>query len=99
MPVSIKTILDTYDVIQFNNSDKQVYALYSQFMSILSATTNHTYVFTNEHIDDALFAIFLEYGYVTGNRVIFARNQDEVWRAYLKYSNKSSGTYYILDLR
>lgn len=99
LPVSIKNILDTYDVIQFNNSDKQVYALYSQFMSILSATTNHTYVFTNEHIDDALFAIFLEYGYVTGNRVIFARNQDEVWRAYLKYSNKSSGTYYILDLR
>ena len=95
----MKETLDTYDVIQFNNSDKQVYALYSQFMSILANTTNHTFIFTNEHIDDSLFVIFLEYGYATGNRVIFARNQDEVWRAYLKYSNKAAGTYYIIDLR
>jgi len=99
LPNNIRKTLETYDVIQFNNSDKQVYALYSQFMSILNATTNHTYVFTDEHIDDSLFAIFLEYGYVTGNRVIYARNQDEVWRAYLKYSNRNAGTYYIIDLK
>lgn len=95
----LKDVLDTYDVIQFNNSDKQVYALYTQFMKILASTTNHTFVFTNEHIDDSLFAIFLEYGFETGNRVVYARNQDEVWYAYLKYSNKSAGTYYIIDLR
>ena len=98
-PNNLKGILDMYDVIQFNNSDKQVYALYSQFMSILASTTNHTFVFTNEHINDSLFAIFLEYGFETGNRVVFARNQDEVWYTYLKYSNKKAGTYYIIDLR
>lgn len=95
----LKEIFDTYDVIQFNNSDKQIYALYSQFMKVLSVTTNHTFVFTEKHIDDSLFAIFLEYAYVTGNRVVYARNQEEVWLAYLKYSNKNAGTYYIIDLK
>lgn len=94
----MKKILDMYDVIQFNNSNKQIYALYSQFMKILSITTNHTFVFTERHIDDSLFAIFLEYGFATGNRVVYARNQNEVWSAYLKYSNKVVDTYYIIDL-
>lgn len=98
-PTSIKEILDTYDVIQFNNSTKQVYSLYSQFMSVMNHTTNHTFILAESHIDDSLFAIFLEYAYETGNRLVFARNQDEVWKTYLKYSNKQAGTYYIFDLK
>lgn len=98
-PNNVKETLDTFDVIQVNNSTKQVYSLYSQFMSLMNHTTGHTFVFTEKHIDDSLFAIFLEYGYVTGNRVIYARTQDEVWKAYEKYSNKKASTYYIFDLK
>lgn len=54
---------------------------------------------SSEHIDDTMFAIFLEYAIQTGNHVVYARNQDEVWRAYLKYNNGVGETYFIMDLR
>lgn len=92
-------IINTYDVIQFNNSTKQVYAFISQLISLMRVVTNHTFVFTEPHIDDTMFAIILEYAIETGNRAVYARNQDEVWKTYLKYSDKTAGTYYILDLR
>lgn len=93
-----KAALDNYDVIEITNSDHQVYALTVQFMCLLKGTTGHTFVFEDDHIDDVLFSVFMEYAMETGNRVVFARNHDEVWRAYLRYHTKGD-TYYILDLR
>ena len=90
-------MLKDYDVIEVNNSSKQVYALTTQLISMMKATTDHTFVLTDDHIDDTLFAIFLEYAIITGNRIVFARNAHEVWMAFLRYSQKE--TYYILDLR
>ena len=94
-----KDILNSYNVIQFNNSTKQVYALMTQVISVMNCVKGHTFVFTEEHIDDTMFAIFLEYAIQTGNHVVYARNQDEVWRAYLKYNNGVGETYFIMDLR
>ena len=90
-------MLKDYDVIEVKNSSKQVYALTTQLISMMKATTDHTFVLTDDHIDDTLFAIFLEYAIITGNRIVFARNAHEVWMAFLRYSQKE--TYYILDLR
>lgn len=90
-------MLDEYDMIEVKNSSKQVYALTTQLMSMFKATTNHTFVLTDDHIDDTLFATFLEYAIITGNRIVFARNSHEVWMAFLRYSQKEN--YYILDLR
>ena len=90
-------ILEEYDVIEVKNSSKQVYALTVQLISMMKATTDHTFILTDDHIDDTLFAIFLEYAIITGNRVVFARNGYEVWMAFLRYSQKEN--YYILDLR
>lgn len=92
-----KEMLDGYDVIQITNSDKQVYALLVQVMTLMNATTGHTFVFTDKHIDDSLFNIFFEYAMVTGNRACFGMTQDDVWRIYCKYGTKG-GTYYIIDL-
>ncbi len=94
-----KDIFDNYNVIQITNSTKQVYALIVQVMAAMKAVKGHTFVFTDEHIDDTMFAILLEYGMETGNHVVFARNHDEVWRAYLRYNNGVGETYFILDLR
>ena len=95
--VNWKEIIDNYDVIQFNNSTKQVYALQTQLISLMKAVTNHTFIITDNHIDDTLFNIMFEYALETGNRLVFARNQHEVWMAFLRYSQKE--IYYILDLR
>lgn len=99
LPETWKDLVDAYDVIQFTNSDKQVYAFMSQVISLMRGVKDHTFVFADEHIDDAMFCIFLEYAMETGNRAVFARNHTEVWNAYLKYSDKRSETYYILDLK
>jgi hypothetical protein len=90
-------MLDEYDVIQVTNSSQQVYALTTQLMSMMKSTTNHTFVLTDDHIDDTLFAIFLEYAIITGNRIVFARDAREMWLTFLRYSQKDN--YYILDLR
>ena len=90
-------MLEEYDVIEVKNSSKQVYALTVQLISMMKATTDHTFILTDEHVDDTLFAIFLEYAIITGNKVVFARNDYEVWMAFLRYSQKEN--YYILDLR
>lgn len=94
-----KSMLDEYSVINIINSDKQVYALMVQFIALMKSTTNHTFVLSQPHITDEMFTIFLEYGFETGNRVVFANGQNELWQAYLKFNNNGAGTYYILDLR
>ena len=90
-------IIEQYDVIEVKNSSKQVYALTTQLIGMMRSRSGITYILTDDHIDDMLFATFLEYAIVTGNRVVFARNPHEVWMTFLRYSQKE--TYYILDLR
>ena len=90
-------ITEQYDVIEVKNSSKQVYALTTQLIGMMRSRSGITYVLSDDHIDDMLFATFLEYAIVTGNRVVFARNAHEVWMAFMRYSQKE--TYYILDLR
>ena len=90
-------VTEQYDVIEVKNSSKQVYALTTQLIGMMRSRSGITYVLSDDHIDDMLFATFLEYAIVTGNRVVFARNAHEVWMAFMRYSQKE--TYYILDLR
>lgn len=93
-----KGILEQYDVIQFTNSSKQIYALIVQLMSLMYAVSGYTFILTDNHIDDSLYTIFLEYSFETNNNIVFARNQDEIWKAYLKY-HKKGDTYFIIDLK
>lgn len=93
-------LLDEYDVFQIKNTNKQIYAVTAQLISLMKHSTNHTFIITEEcpgHIDDTLFAIYMEYGFRTGNRVVYAKNQNEVWLAFLRYSQKEN--YYIVDLK
>lgn len=87
---------DLYNVYHFTNSSKHIYSLIVQFISLMRNITGYTFILSDDHIDDSIFAIFLEYGIQTGNRVVFARNQDEVYRAFRKYTTKPN--YYCLDL-
>ena len=94
-----KQLLDDYSVINIINTNKQVYALIVQLMNLMKSTTNHTFVLSEPHITDELFNMFFEYGFETGNRVVFANGPSEIWQAYLKFNNNDAETYYIINLQ
>ena len=89
-------ILNAYSVIKIINDGNFVYPMMMSVISLMSFTKNHTFIFTEKHVDDTMFAIFLEYAYKTGNRVCFARNDWEVWRTFENFHNLGESTYYII---
>ena len=88
--------LDDYDVISIRNSGEFAYPMFTEVMDMFENVTDHTFIFSDDTVDDALYAILLEYGYRTGNRVMFCKNSDEMWNAYLTYHKKNS-TYYVIS--
>ena len=91
-----KEILDNYSVIQILDNDNFIYGLVIDAICLMKVTTNHTFVFDANQVDDALFTMLLECAFYTGNRAVCSRNNDETWQAFLKYHNKNEGTYYIV---
>ena len=91
-------LLNQYDVINVINSNQHIYPWLIHLCAMMKACKSHTFVVTDEHIDDTLFNICLEMAYKTGNRLVYARNYEEVWNTYLKYNDGRNGTYYILDI-
>ena len=90
-------LLNNYDIIHIVNSNQRVYALLMGAYNLMSRTTNHTFLFNNEHIDDTVFNMLFEYAIRTVNRAVWMNEDEDAWRAYEKYSDKRSETYYIID--
>ena len=88
--------LNSYSVIKLTNEGSFVYPFFMSVISIMSYARDHTFIFMDKHIDDAMYTIFLEYAFRTGNRACFARNEDEVWKTFLNFHNKGEDTYYII---
>lgn len=93
---NFETALSEYDVISVKNSGEFAYPMFTEIMDMFENVTDHTFIFSDESVDDTLFAILLEYGYRTGNRVVFCKNDDEIWGTYLTY-HKKNVTYYIVS--
>lgn len=91
-----KEITENYSVIHFINESKLIYALILTLTSVMKVTTDHTYILSDKHIDDSLFTILLECAYQTGNRLIYCRDQEEVFRAFNKYKKENENNYYIV---
>ena len=62
----------------------------------MKVTTDHTYIVSDKHIDDSLFTILLECTYQTGNRLIYCREQEDVFSAFNKYKKEGENNYYII---
>lgn len=88
--------IDNYSVIEVSNDSKIIYSLVLTIVSMMKCCTDHTFIVTDNTVDDTLYGMLLECAFYTGNRVVFAKNRDEVWRAFLKYNNKNENTYYII---
>jgi hypothetical protein len=91
-----KETTDDYSVIHFVNESKLVYSLIVTLTSVMKVTTDHTYIVSDEHIDDILYGMLLECAYHTGNRLLFCKNHDDVYRAFLKYKKEGEDNYYII---
>ena len=92
---SFEKELQDYDVFSIRTEGEFVYPLFTEMMDVIQRVTGYTFIFSDQAVDDTLFNIFLEYGYATGNRVVFCKNQNEMWKAYLKFGKKNC-TYYII---
>lgn len=90
-----KNELDVYDVINVRSTGEFTYPLFTEFFDILERVTDHTFIVSDDVVDDTLFNIFLEYCYATGNRLVYCKNDAEIWMAFEKY-HKKNYTYYII---
>ena len=84
-----------YDVINVRCNGEFTYPFFTEMMDILKSVKDHTFVVSNSCVDDTLYNIMLEYTYATGNRLVYARNDNEIWMAYEKFHKKNI-TYYII---
>lgn len=91
-----KKEIEAYDVIQFSTDGEFMYAYLGGALDVMEHTTDHTFIIGTNAVDDGAFCLLLEMAYKTGNRVVFAKNQSEVWETYLKY-HKKGDTYYIIS--
>lgn len=91
-----KEILDSYSVIKLTNGGEFVYPFIMSTISLMCYGSGRTFVFADSHIDDAMYAIFLEYSLITGNKICFVRNDNEMWRAYEIHHKWNEPTYYII---
>lgn len=89
-------ILKKFDVIEIRMTESP-FAFLRGVSIMMSQTTNHTFIITN-NIDDTLYTTCLENAIKTGNRLIYCRNNEEVWQAFLKYNDGRNYTYFIITL-
>jgi hypothetical protein len=93
-----RAIFNEYAVIKVTNDEENIYGFLLGMYKMLNSTTNTTFVIFGEHIDDTTYNMVLEYGIKTGNRVLYGKTDDDMWRAYWMYRNENNKTYYIINL-
>lgn len=90
-------MLENYDVINVKNSKRQVYAFFTQLMSLISSVHNKVFMLSEDHIDDTMYNNLLEYALLNNNRLVFVEDDNnKKWEVFIKYSQKEC--YYIIDL-
>lgn len=89
--------LEEYDVIGMNLNCDNLYTAYTYIIPCMRHIKNRTFMISGEYIDDFTFNLLFEYGWITGNRVIFL-DERRKWECYLMYNNGTADTYYEVTL-
>jgi hypothetical protein len=95
--VDYSQLMEEYDVILIGNPNQHIYAFLINAIQMIQQGKGHTFVIQDEHIDDTTFNLLLEIAIRTGNRLVWANNFDDVWRAYLRYNKGKNYTYFIYN--
>ncbi|MBP3630132.1 MAG: hypothetical protein J6J23_01450 [Clostridia bacterium] len=91
-------IFNNYNVIKITNIEENIYGFLLGMYRMLRVTKGTTFVIYGDHIDDTVYNMVFECGLRTGNRILFGRTEEDVWRAYSIYRGENNDTYYIIDL-
>ena len=90
-------LLQEYDVILIGNPNEHIYAFIINAIEMIQQGKGNTFVLKDKHIDDTLYNLLLEVALKTGNNLVWANDDDDVWRAYLKYNTGKNNTYFVYN--
>lgn len=90
-------LLNDYDVILLGNPNEHIYAFMINVIEMIQQGKGNTFVIKDKHIDDTLYNLLLEIAIRTGNNLVWANDDDDVWRAYLKYNKGKNYTYFVYN--
>ena len=88
---------DEDDVILIGNPNEHIYAFIINAIEMIQQGNGNTFVIKDKHIDDTLYNLLLEVALKTGNNLVWANDDDDVWRAYLKYNTGKNNTYFVYN--
>ena len=82
------------NIIEIAHDKFSNYGVVSYVLYLMGHVTGKVILFKGLDTDDFLFTTLLEHAFVTGNRIIYCKNDDEVIMAFDKYSKETGDTYY-----
>lgn len=91
--------MEEYEVIVAMSSDNNPYAIVLNVFSLMKYYTDHIFVINADCVDDSLFNEMLEYAFITGNRLCFAANQEEIFSIILNKAKRNKELYYYIDFQ
>lgn len=87
-------IMSKYEVIVLKVPTNNMYALFVTLFSMMKIYTNHIFVIECTTVDDSLFNLFLEYSFITGNKVVYSASQMEINLVLWNKAKWNNNTFY-----
>lgn len=84
------------DILNVCNPTQNIYGLLLGMYNFMHCCSGVVLMLGDDHIDDTTFNMVLEYGIKTGNKVVWAKTEEEKMNVVKKYS-KISDTYYNIN--
>lgn len=92
-------VMGKYEMIELMSTTNNVYSIILHAFAFMRYYTNHIIVIKNNSIDDTTFANILEYGLITGNRVCFAFDDNDLNRIFLNKTTWNNSLFYYMDCK
>ena len=89
--------MNAYEVISLRCSTKNIYSLILHFFQLAKNYKNHVFVIECNAVDDSLFNLFLEYSFISGNKVVYSKDYYETCMAMWNCAKKNKENYYYFD--
>jgi hypothetical protein len=91
---SMLEFLQNNEIVELARSKSSVYGFTSLVLYVMSQVSGKIILVKCEDINDFLFTIMLEYAFITDNKVIYCKNDNEVDIAYRKYRKSEESVYF-----
>ena len=90
----ILDFLKNRSIVEIIRDKASVYGVTAFILYIMSQVSGKTVLIKDSGMDDFLFTTLLECAFVTNNRVVFCKNDEEVNTAFCKYRQSFDSEYF-----